>query len=48
MDEVVDHSNDGSNWPAAVEEEVEQLQWKKDLTICNGRRSWPAATEEII
>ena len=31
-----------------MEEEVEHLQWKKDLTICNGRSTWPAVIEEII
>ena len=30
-----------------MEEEVEQLPWKKDLTICKGRSTWPAAMEEV-
>ena len=29
-----------------MEEVVDQLQWK-NLTICNGRRNWPDAMEEI-
>jgi hypothetical protein len=31
-----------------VEEEVEQLQWKKDLTIRNGKSNSPAAMEELL
>jgi len=30
-----------------MEEIVDQLQWKKEMTSCYGRSRWPTATEEV-
>ena len=31
-----------------MKEEVDHLQWKKYLTSCNERSSWPAAMKEEV
>ena len=31
-----------------MEEVVDHLQWKKELTISNGKSSWPPAMEELV
>ena len=31
-----------------MENIVHQLQWKKYLTCCNGRSSWPGEMEDVV